>query len=150
MSACPNSVSEQAWRDSGLAVWEIERFAEVARQAAAAGSRQLLHHFGRLERIQEKGSAGNLVTEADFAAEEAVLAVLAEATPELGVLAEESGRRLGQGSPLEWCVDPLDGTTNYAHRYPFFGTSVGLTWNGRPLLGALAAPALQQFFGAAP
>ena len=77
MSACPNSVSEQAWRDSGLAVWEIERFAEVARQAAAAGSRQLLHHFGRLERIQEKGSAGNLVTEADFAAEEAVLAVLA-------------------------------------------------------------------------
>ena len=150
MSACPNSVSEQAWRDSGLAVWEIERFAEVARQAATAGSRQLLHHFGRLERIQEKGSAGNLVTEADFAAEAAVLAVLAEATPELGVLAEESGRRLGQGSPLEWCVDPLDGTTNYAHRYPFFGTSVGLTWNGRPLLGALAAPALQQFFWAAP
>ena len=39
MSACPNSVSEQAWRDSGLAVWEIERFAEVARQAAAAASR---------------------------------------------------------------------------------------------------------------
>jgi myo-inositol-1(or 4)-monophosphatase len=143
-------LSDQAWRDSGLPPNEIERFAEVARLAAAAGAGQLMRYFGKLEHIREKGSAGNLVTEADLAAEQAVLAVLAEATPELGVLAEESGRRIGQGSPLEWCVDPLDGTTNYAHRYPFFGTSVGLTWNGRPLLGALAVPALDQFYWAAP
>jgi myo-inositol-1(or 4)-monophosphatase len=47
-------------------------------------------------------------------------------------------------------VDPLDGTTNYAHRYPFFGTSIGLTWRGQPLLGALAVPALQQLYWAAP
>jgi myo-inositol-1(or 4)-monophosphatase len=65
------------------------------------------------------------------------------------VNAEESGRRAGEGD-LEWCVDPLDGTTNYAHGFPFFGTSVGLTWRGRPLLGALALPALDQFFWAAP
>jgi myo-inositol-1(or 4)-monophosphatase len=51
---------------------------------------------------------------------------------------------------LEWCVDPLDGTTNYAHRYPFFATSIGLTWNGMPLLGALAAPALDCLYWAAP
>jgi myo-inositol-1(or 4)-monophosphatase len=65
------------------------------------------------------------------------------------VNAEESGRLAGEGD-LEWCVDPLDGTTNYAHGFPFFGTSVGLTWRGRPLLGALALPALDQFFWAAP
>jgi myo-inositol-1(or 4)-monophosphatase len=76
--------------------------------------------------------------------------VLERDTPELGVLAEESGRRPGSGSELEWCVDPLDGTTNYAHRYPFFGTSIGLTWRGQPLLGALAVPALQQLYWAAP
>ena len=122
----------------------------MARRAASAGADQLKRHFGQLERIREKGRAGDLVTEADLAAEQAVLAVLEAETPELGVLAEESGRRPGQGSPLEWCVDPLDGTTNYAHRYPFFATSIGLTCNGMPLLGALAAPALDCLYWAAP
>ena len=134
----------------GLAPAELERLAAVARQAAQAGAEQLVHHFGQLERIREKGRAGDLVTEADVAAEQAVLMVLEAHTPELGVLAEESGRKAGSSSELEWCVDPLDGTTNYAHRYPFFGTSIGLTWRGQPLLGALAVPALQQLYWAAP
>jgi myo-inositol-1(or 4)-monophosphatase len=64
------------------------------------------------------------------------------------VLAEESGRRGGSGA-LEWCVDPLDGTTNYAHGFPFFATSVGLTWMGMPLLGALAVPAFDELYWAA-
>jgi myo-inositol-1(or 4)-monophosphatase len=144
------NLSTRAWHASGLPTAELERLAAVARRAAEAGAEQLRHHFGQLERIREKGRAGDLVTEADVAAEQAVLAVLEEDTPELGVLAEESGRRNGQGSPLEWCVDPLDGTTNYAHRFPFFGTSVGLTWNGQPLLGALSVPALEQLYWAAP
>jgi myo-inositol-1(or 4)-monophosphatase len=78
-----------------------------------------------------------------------VLDLLHRETPEIGVLAEESGRRQAPGD-LEWCVDPLDGTTNYAHGFPFFGTSIGLTWKGIPLLGALAAPALGELFWAAP
>lgn len=143
-------LSDQSRDQSGLSEAELERLAAVARHAAQAGAEQLLKHFGQLERIREKGRAGDLVTEADVAAEQAVLAVLERHTPELGVLAEESGRRAGQGSELEWCVDPLDGTTNYAHRYPFFGTSIGLTWRGQPLLGALAVPALEQLYWAAP
>jgi myo-inositol-1(or 4)-monophosphatase len=121
----------------------------VAREAASAGAERLMQHFGHLERIREKGRAGDLVTEADEAAEAAVLAVLHRHTPEFGVLAEESGWQEGQ-SDLAWCVDPLDGTTNFAHGFPFFATSIGLTWQGRPLLGALAVPALQQHFWAAP
>jgi myo-inositol-1(or 4)-monophosphatase len=105
--------------------------------------------FGRLEAVRQKGGAGNLVTEADLAAEAAVLSVLEAETPDVGVLAEESGRRSGS-SELEWCVDPLDGTTNYAHGFPFFGTSVGLTWRGLPLLGALAVPVMQELYWAAP
>lgn len=143
-------LSDRSLELSGLASGELERLTAVARRAASAGADQLKRHFGQLERIREKGRAGDLVTEADLAAEQAVLAVLEAETPELGVLAEESGRRPGQGSPLEWCVDPLDGTTNYAHRYPFFATSIGLTWNGMPLLGALAAPALDCLYWAAP
>jgi myo-inositol-1(or 4)-monophosphatase len=105
--------------------------------------------FGKLEGVKQKGGAGNLVTEADLAAERAVLAVLADATPGFAVLAEESGRRSGDG-PFEWCVDPLDGTTNYAHGFPVFCTSVGLLFEGKPILGALALPALDQLFWAAP
>ena len=149
-SVSAGRLSDQTRDQSGLSAAELERLAAVARHAAEAGAEQLLKHFGQLERIREKGRAGDLVTEADVAAEQAVLAVLEQHTPELGVLAEESGRRAGQGSELEWCVDPLDGTTNYAHRYPFFGTSIGLTWRGQPLLGALAVPALEQLYWAAP
>jgi myo-inositol-1(or 4)-monophosphatase len=134
---------------AGLDEGRVEELSMLARRAALAGAHELRDLFGRITRIRSKGSAGNLVTEADLAAEQAVLAVLTEATPDFGVLAEESGRRSGSGD-LEWCVDPLDGTTNYAHGFPFFATSVGLLWRGLPLLGALEAPALEQsFWGAA-
>lgn len=141
--------SERAWRQSGLATGAIERLVDVARRAAEAGGVQLRAHFGRLEKVREKGRCGDLVTEADLAAEKAVLALLEAETPEIGVLSEESGRRRREGD-LEWCVDPLDGTTNYAHGYPFFGTSVGLCWRGVPLLGALAVPSFDELHWAAP
>lgn len=143
------ALSQQALRGSGLPDAELLSLLAVARQAAEAGAIPLRQLFGRLDRVQEKGAAGNLVTEADLAAETAVLDTLARATPDIPVLSEESGRRQGKGS-LEWCVDPLDGTTNYAHGFPFYCTSVALTWRGIPLLGALAAPALDQLFWAAP
>ena len=146
----PTPLTQSALSASGLTTSQLEHLAEVARRAAEAGATQLRQHFGQLERIREKGRAGDLVTEADMAAEQAVLAVLQRDTPDVGVLAEEGGRRNGQATALEWCVDPLDGTTNYAHGYPFFGTSVGLTVAGVPLLGALAVPALDQLYWAAP
>jgi myo-inositol-1(or 4)-monophosphatase len=143
------SLCDQALAGADLDPAELERLLQVARDAAAAGGTELRRHFGRLEQVREKGSAGNLVTEADLAAEAAVLAVLEARTPSLAVLAEESGRREGQGD-LQWCVDPLDGTTNYAHGYPIFGTSVGLCWRGLPLLGALEVPVLEEHYWAAP
>jgi myo-inositol-1(or 4)-monophosphatase len=145
----PISACRQARQDSGLEQGSLERLADVARRAAEAGGVQLRAYFGRLQQVREKGRCGDLVTEADLAAEQAVLALLERETPEIGVLAEESGRRMRQGD-LEWCVDPLDGTTNYAHGFPFFGTSVGLTWKGVPLLGALAVPAFEELYWAAP
>ena len=144
------ALSDQACQAAGLSQAAVEQLTHVARQAAEAGAAVLQQHFGRLEQIREKGRAGDLVTEADLAAEQAVLAVLDRDTPAVGVLAEESGRLRPNPEGLEWCVDPLDGTTNYAHRYPFYGTSVGLLWRGQPLLGALAVPALEQLYWAAP
>ena len=143
------AASTAAYEQSGLSSGEIEHLSEVARRAAEVGGEQLRQHFGRLQQVREKGRSGDLVTEADHAAEAAVLALLEAETPHIGVLAEESGRRPRPGE-LEWCVDPLDGTTNYAHSYPLFATSVGLCWRGQPLLGALAAPGLEQLYWAAP
>ncbi len=143
------ALSDQALTASGLEPADLRRLVDVARQAAEAGGAQLRRHFGQLEQVREKGTAGNLVTEADLAAEAAVLTVLDTLTPGVAVLAEESGRRDGQGD-LQWCVDPLDGTTNYAHGFPVFGTSVGLCWRGLPLLGALVVPVLEESYWAAP
>ena len=145
----PALLCEQALAGSGLNAEELNRLCAVARAAAAAGATELRRFHGQLTDIREKGRAGDLVTEADLAAEQAVLAVLARDTPNLGVLAEESGRR-STGSALEWCVDPLDGTTNYAHAYPCYATSVGLTWQGLPLLGAIEVPAFNEQYWAAP
>jgi myo-inositol-1(or 4)-monophosphatase len=134
---------------SGLSSDRIGQLTEVAKRAAEAGGEQLRGLYGRLERVQEKGRLGDLVTEADMASEAAVLALLESETPQISILAEESGRRAKPGD-LEWVVDPLDGTTNYAHGYPFFATSVGLCWRGQPLLGALAVPGLNELYWAAP
>ncbi|MEB3257830.1 MAG: inositol monophosphatase family protein [Cyanobacteriota bacterium] len=148
-SGMAGALSDAALRKSRLPADRLEVLLNVARSAALAGARPLKEMFGHLEGVKQKGEAGNLVTEADLASERAVLSVLAEATPGFAVLAEESGRRSGEG-PFEWCVDPLDGTTNYAHGFPVFCTSVGLLFEGKPLLGALALPAFDQLFWAAP
>jgi len=129
---------------------QLQGWMDTAVRAAEAGAEQLRQFHGRPSawQVREKGGSGNLVTDADLAAEQAVLAVLAEDTPDIGVLAEESGRRVGVGE-LEWCVDPLDGTTNFAHGYPLFATSVGLCWRGTPVAAALAVPAMGELFCAA-
>jgi myo-inositol-1(or 4)-monophosphatase len=74
---------------------------------------------------------------------------LAAATPDIAVLAEESGAA-GEQDGLRWCVDPLDGTTNFAHGYPFFATSIGLTFRQTPVLGAIAVPFLGEVYWGAP
>jgi myo-inositol-1(or 4)-monophosphatase len=78
-----------------------------------------------------------------------VLDCLAAATPDIAVLAEESGAA-GEQDGLRWCVDPLDGTTNFAHGYPFFATSIGLTFRQTPVLGAIAVPFLGEVYWGAP
>jgi myo-inositol-1(or 4)-monophosphatase len=108
-----------------------------------------MRHYGRLASIESKGRVGDLVTNADLAAEKVVLEVLAASTPDIAVLAEESGAA-GEQDGLRWCVDPLDGTTNFAHGYPFFATSIGLTFRQKPVLGAIAVPFLGEVYWGAP
>ena len=74
-----------------LSMDELNRLVQVARRAADRGAAELMSHYGRLSSIENKGRQGDLVTNADLAAERIVLDVLAEQTPTIAVLAEESG-----------------------------------------------------------
>ena len=134
---------------AGLSQDQIVQLASVARQTAELGGQELMRHYGQLSSIANKGRLGDLVTNADLSAETIVLDALRNSTPEIAVLAEESGAQ-GEQDGLRWCVDPLDGTTNFAHGYPFFATSIGLTWRHQPILGAVAIPFLNEIYWAAP
>ncbi|WP_110988971.1 inositol monophosphatase family protein [Acaryochloris thomasi] len=122
---------------------------DVATEAAQAGGAVLHSYWGKLENIREKGRPGDLITEADQAAEAAVLAVIKRYCPDHQILAEESGALGNPDSPYLWAVDPLDGTTNYAHQYPFSATSVALLIQGGPQVGAIYDPFHRELFRAA-
>ncbi len=128
---------------------DLQRFLDVATEAASAGGAVLQHYWGNLADIRSKGRPGDLVTEADKAAEKEVLGVLCLHLPDHAILAEESGSIGTQTDGLLWAVDPLDGTTNYTHQYPFCGCSVGLLIDGKPAVGAIFDPVHNQLFRAA-
>ena len=135
--------------DAGLSHERLKALTGVAVQAAEQGGHRLMEHFGKLTSIQEKGRSGDLVTTADHAAEAEVLSVLSRLSPDIAVLAEESGAS-DTVADLCWCVDPLDGTTNFAHSYPLFATSVGLVWRDQPVLGAISVPFLKELYWCCP
>lgn len=127
----------------------LEIFLDIATEAALTGGAILQTYWGKLEQIQQKGRPGDLLTEADQAAEVAILSVLQRHFPEHQILAEESGVQGNQTSPYLWAIDPLDGTTNYAHQYPCFATSVGLLIDGQPQVGVVFNPFHNELFRAA-
>lgn len=128
---------------------DLQRFLDIATEAASAGGAVLQYYWGNLSNIQQKGRPGDLVTEADKAAEKEVLSVLRRHLPDHAILAEESGSIGEQKDGLLWAVDPLDGTTNYTHQYPFCGCSVGLLIDGKPAVGAIFDPVHNHLFRAA-
>ncbi len=144
-----NLSCQKSAKAAGLNAKDIENLTSIAKNASIEGSKVLMKHFGRIATINNKGRLGDLVTNVDTEAEEMVISYLNLHSPDISILAEESGFS-GTTSSLAWCVDPLDGTTNYAHGYPFFATSIGLTWNNEPILGSISVPFLKEHYWAAP
>ncbi len=134
-----------------IAPMELAKFLDIATEAALAGGAILQQYWGKLHQVRGKGRWGDLVTEADVASEQAILAVMERHLPDHPILAEESGLQAQKASdsPFLWAIDPLDGTTNYAHQYPFYAVSIGLLVEGIPQVGVVYLPFFGELFRAA-
>ncbi len=117
---------------------------DIILEAARAGGKILMRKFGRVDTIEHKGEV-DLVTEADREAEAAIVASLRRVFPLHDVLAEESDYGHST-SRYRWIIDPLDGTTNYAHGLPWFAVSIALEVEGTITHGAVFHPAHDEFF----
>jgi myo-inositol-1(or 4)-monophosphatase len=118
---------------------------QIARDAGSI----LLQRLGAAQ-ISHKGDI-DLVTEADLASEALIIERIRTHYPQHGILAEESGEGLPSGnvrSDWKWIIDPLDGTTNYAHGYPCFCVSIALEYAGVLQLGVVYDPMRNEMFAA--
>ena len=118
----------------------------TANNAADAAGAILKEKLGKLSSIDYK-SAFNIVTEADKASEAEVIRIIRESFPDHKILGEESGA-LDASSRQRWLIDPLDGTTNYAHSYPFFCVSIGFEDDGDLVYGLVFNPVSNERFEA--
>jgi myo-inositol-1(or 4)-monophosphatase len=117
----------------------------LAIEAARAAGELLRSELAGARRIAFKGTPTNLVTEMDARAEALVLGRIRAAFPDDAILSEEMGAATGR-SGRRWIVDPLDGTTNYAHGIPLFGVSIALEIDGRVELGVIHDPNHDELF----
>jgi myo-inositol-1(or 4)-monophosphatase len=117
---------------------------EAAISAAREAGRVLREGFGWQHSVRYKGEV-DLVTEVDEQAERVIREILLEAFPAYGVLAEEGGALAGEVD-ARWIVDPLDGTTNYAHGLPIFAVSIALERAGEVVLGVVHDPMREETF----
>jgi myo-inositol-1(or 4)-monophosphatase len=128
----------------------LQNYLDIATEAALAAGAVLQNYLGKVENaITEKGRPGDLVTIADKASEAVILDLLHRHLPEHAILSEESGELGNQENEYLWAIDPLDGTTNFAHQYPAFSVSIGLLVNGVPQVGVIYNPFHDELFRAA-
>ncbi len=121
----------------------------VAVMAARRAGAVLIRNLVKLEKLAvELKGHNDYVSEADRAAEAAVIDVIRKHYPEHAILAEESGAGGGADSDTVWIIDPLDGTTNYLHGFPVFAVSVGVQVAGRMAHGVVYDPMRQELFTA--
>jgi myo-inositol-1(or 4)-monophosphatase len=122
----------------------LTRELEAAMSAAREAGEVLRGGFGWQHSVRYKGEV-DLVTEVDEQAERVIKEILLGAFPSYGILAEESGRSSGE-EDTRWIVDPLDGTTNYAHGLPIFAVSIALERAGEVIIGVVHDPMREETF----
>lgn len=127
----------------------IEKLLEVAKEAAYEAGEIQLSFLGKKKEISHKANEFDLVTNADKLSEKKILSIIQANFPEHSILGEESGEHGYIKSEYLWVIDPLDGTTNFAHNFPHFAVSIGLVKNGEIILGVVYDVCKNELFWAA-
>lgn len=125
---------------------ELSKIFSVAQELALETGQFLLSRFGSDFKVSKKGRI-NLVTEVDLKAEEMIVGRIRQEFPHHEILAEEKGSYTCESS-YKWIVDPIDGTTNYAHGYRFFCVSIAVEYKGQIVLGVIYDPITEELFSA--
>ena len=121
-----------------------DEFVLTAIELAEAAGKMLCQRLDLSHDIEFKGEI-NLVTEADRLSEELIMERIRKAFPDHDIMTEESPM-IDNGSSFRWIIDPLDGTTNFAHGYPVFCVSIALEREGEVILGVIRNPMLRETF----
>ena len=125
----------------------IDHLLSVAVNAAKAAGR-VLSGYAKTGFNVERKNPINLVTDADHAAEQCIIDFIRRDFPDHGTLAEERGVDAARSSPYRWIIDPLDGTTNFAHRFPVYAVSIAVEYAAQLLLGVVYDPTRDELFTA--
>lgn len=118
---------------------------QVLVEATKAGAAKLLHFFNGNFKISQKAGINNFVTEADIAAEKAIIEVVRSRFPNHSFLGEEGGEQISADT-YKWIIDPIDGTTNFAHGIPLCCVSVAVEEAGEVIMGAVYNPLMNEFY----
>lgn len=117
--------------------------------AAKKAAGRLMRDFGEVENLQVSTKGPNdFVSNADKKAEETIIKELLEKRPDYAILAEETGEQNGGKSEYRFVIDPLDGTKNFLHGFPYWCISIGLEKAGEPVAGVIYAPLSNEMFTA--
>ena len=114
-------------------------------RAVEAGAAQLQHYFNGEFKISNKEGVNNLVTEADHAAEKAIIDIIQQDQPGHFILSEERGEMI-MDSEYKWIIDPIDGTVNFANGIPLCCVSIGLEKAGEIIMGSVYNPLMNEMF----
>jgi myo-inositol-1(or 4)-monophosphatase len=126
---------------------DIVKFLTVASEAANAAGMIIRENWQEPKQIEHKGAI-DLVTTVDRDSERCIVDILRRHFPEHSILAEEQTNWLGANNDYRWIIDPLDGTTNFAHGYPHFCVSIALEFSGEVILGFVYDPLRDECFQA--
>jgi myo-inositol-1(or 4)-monophosphatase len=122
----------------------MDKLLEFAVHCALESGKIQRRYYEKQFAIHHKGEI-NLVTDVDFACQERIIKLIQKKFPEDNIISEEQSNRFG-GTANRWIIDPLDGTTNYAHGYPFFCTSIAYETKEGTLLGVVYNPIFKELF----
>ena len=121
---------------------------ELASSLARDAGRIQRERYATSLEIRTKSAAVDLVTDVDETCEALIVSTLEAERPEDAILAEEGGERSRSGAAWRWIIDPLDGTTNYAHGYPRFCVSIGVELEGTRTVGVVYDPLMDELYHA--